>query len=122
MKNAIRLAVALVVLLVALTSCTLYNAINVGWTINSVTAIANHTIVDFTATNYGKYDLAGVNLLICVDLNNNGVYSVTEPAGWTPDFSLSQNQSYSSSIDISHVGFTNFGWATVISVDMDKPS
>jgi hypothetical protein len=67
--------------------------------------------------NVGKIDLAGVNLRIGVDVNNDLTYPVR---AWTLDFSLNQNQTIHSSIDI-YTGILPIGWATVLSVDMDNP-
>jgi hypothetical protein len=123
MKNAIRLGIALIVLLLALTSCNLYNEINLGWTIDSFALASGSTFINYTATNYGKYDLTGVNLQFTVDINGDKYFDplppTSEPSAWTPDFSLSQGQSYSSSITITHAG-TGFGVA-VTDTDMDKP-
>jgi hypothetical protein len=124
MKNAIRLGVALVVLLIALTSCSLYQAINVGWTIGTISRFSGSTVIPYTAMNLGKYDLTGINLQFTVDLNGDGYFDpqspYLEPSAWTPDFSLSQGGSITSSITIYHVG-TSPGLAAVTAVDMDKP-
>jgi hypothetical protein len=106
-------------LLAGLAGCQLYNAISVGWNIDGVTynGLTGMTRVAYSVQNVGKIDLTGVNLRIGVDVNNDLTYPVR---AWTMDFSLNQNQTIHSSIDI-YTGILPIGWATVLSVDMDNP-
>ena len=105
-------------LAVAAAGCELYQGINLSWTITSVgPGMPGTTRVTYTAQNFGKYNLKGVNLHIGVDLFANDTYPVS---AWTSDFNVGQNQIVYGSIDIPtpSVGY----WATVLSVDMDNPS
>ncbi|HUI71950.1 MAG TPA: hypothetical protein VL354_15630 [Spirochaetia bacterium] len=117
MKKLVRFSVIVAALLLTFSGCELYNAINLAWTINSVTYSNSLTRVSYTATNLGKTDLTGVNLEIGVDVNGDGTYS---RSAWTADFNINQGQSMSGIIDI-YTGVMPNGWATVISVDMDNP-
>lgn len=117
MKRLARVLVAAAALLASLGGCQLYNAINVAWSITSVTYSNAFTHVGYTATNLGKIDLTGVNLEIGVDVNGDGTFP---RSGWTPDFDITQGQSVSGSLDV-YTGVLPNGWATVISIDMDNP-
>ncbi len=117
MKRLAKLLIVPVVLLAGLGGCQLYQAINVAWDITAVTYSNHFTHVSYTATNFGKNDLKGVNLEIGVDVNGNGTYPLS---AWTPDFSLNEGQTVVSSIDV-YTGVAPVGWATVISIDMDNP-
>ena len=115
-----RFAMVLASFLVILSGCQLFNAINLTWSIDTVTSYATlppYTHVTYTVRNMGKYDLTGVNLQIGVDVYGNKTYPAS---AWTPDFSIGQNQTLFGSIDIV-TPVVATGWATVISVDMDKP-
>jgi hypothetical protein len=116
-KGMFKLAIVLSVLLVAATGCDLYQAINIGWSINGLTPIGGFTRVSYTVQNLGKYDLTGVNLKIGVDVLGNGTYPAAQ---WTPDFSISQGQVLYGSIDIV-TGGAPLGGAMVLGVDMDNP-
>jgi hypothetical protein len=121
MKNAIRLAAALVVMLVALTGCQLYNAINLIWSINALAQIglSPDVRVTYTVQNLGKYDLNGVNLLMAVDRTGDGFY---EAQAWTPDFNITQGQIITTTVDVYGVGtMALLPMAAVLSIDMDKP-
>jgi hypothetical protein len=118
MKRLFRISFVSLALLVALTACDLYNAINLSWNIDGVAWLGNgYTRVTYTVQNLGKYDLTGVNLKIGVDVNGNLTYPIS---GWTEPFSLLQNQTRYGSLDI-YTGSAPFGWATVLSVDVDNP-
>jgi hypothetical protein len=122
MKNAIRLSIALIVLLVALTSCTLYNGINLIWDWSNINLLAgNYYRVTYTVQNLGKVDLTGVNLLWGVDVNND---TYPEGQSWTSDFSISQGATLvNQTIDVYAPGgiIPPSLNAMVLSVDMDKP-
>jgi hypothetical protein len=117
MSRLFRLSVVLASLLVALTGCELFNGINLAWSIESVTPSVSSAHVTYTVRNLGKYDLTGVNLEIGVDVHGDGTYP---RSAWTPDFSIGQGQVLYGSLDV-YTGTPPIGWATVISVDMDKP-
>ena len=122
MKNAIRLGVALVILLGALTGCQLYNAINLIWDVNVIAQIpaTTNVRVTYTVQNLGKYDLTGVNLLMAVDRTGDGLY---DAQAWTPDFNISQGQIITTTVDVYGVGAIGvLAMAAVLSVDMDKPN
>ncbi|MGA2479400.1 MAG: hypothetical protein ABSG63_11685 [Spirochaetia bacterium] len=122
MKNAIKLSIALIVLLVALTGCSLYNGINLIWDWSNINPLAgNYYRVTYTVQNLGKVDLTGVNLLWGVDVNND---TYPEGQSWTSDFSISQGATLvNQTIDVYALGGVipplN---AMVLSVDMDKPN
>jgi hypothetical protein len=119
MKNAIRLSIALIVLLLALTSCTLYNGINLIWDWSLIQNLAPYYRVHYTVQNLGKVDLTGVNLLWGVDVNGD---TLPDGQAWTPDFSLSQGQTVSTTVDVYTLVAPSAPLeATVLSVDMDKP-
>ena len=120
MKALLKLCVVLLLLLFVLTACSLYNEINVRWNIDSLTLNPTYARVGYTVWNQGKYDLTGVNLEI-------GVYATAPVAGYlsawtTPDFSLAQNESHSSYIDINTAGYIVTTTTAVLGVDMDKPN
>jgi hypothetical protein len=117
MKNRVRIAVVIALVLAALSGCELYQAINVTWSIDGMTQIGPITRVSYTVQNLGKIDLKGVNLEIGVDMAGDGTYPLSK---WTPDFSLDQNQIKFGSVDVTTVS-TPMGWATVLSIDMDNP-
>ena len=121
MKRLARVIIILAALLVSLAGCELYNAINLAWSINSVTYSGSvpHVIthVSYTATNLGRIDLTGANLEVGVDVNGDGTYP---QSAWTPDFNVDQGHSVVGSVDV-YTGVVPLGWATVISVDMDNP-
>ena len=120
MKNLVRYFIVLAALFVALSGCQLFNGINLAWNIDTVTAygtIPPYTHVTYTVRNQGKVDLTGVNLQVGVDVYGNGTYPAS---AWTPDFSINQGQTLYGSIDVL-TPTPSVGWATVISVDMDKP-
>ena len=117
MKNMVRFAIVFSVLLAALTGCELYQAVNVGWTIDGMSQDGTVTRVDYTVRNLGKLDLTGVNLKIGVDVLGNGTYPATQ---WTPDFTLNQNEVLYGSVDVS-TGVPPLGGAMVLSIDMDNP-
>jgi hypothetical protein len=117
MKNKVRIAVVIALVLAALSGCELYQAINVTWTIDGMTQIGPITRVSYTVQNLGKIDLKGVNLEIGVDMLNNGSYPLSV---WTPDFSLNQNQIKYGSVDLTTGSFP-LGGAMVLSIDMDNP-
>ena len=121
MKNAIRLSIALIVLLVALTSCNLYNGINLIWDWSFINPLAgNYYRVTYTVQNLGKVDLTGVNLLWGVDVNND---TYPEGQSWTSDFSISQGATLvNQTVNVyAPGGVTPPLNAMVLSVDMDKP-
>ena len=115
MKNLIKVSLLVLAVLTAFAGCDLYNAINVAWNIDnfSYNALNGQTTVIYTVQNQGKIDLTGVNLKIGVDVG--GAYA----SGWTPDFSLSQNQILQGSLNV-FTGVNPFG-ATVLSIDMNNP-
>jgi hypothetical protein len=117
MKRLARVFIVLTALLASLTGCQLYNAINLAWSINSVSYSNPFTHVSYTATNLGKVDLTGVNLEVGVDVNGDRTYP---RSAWTPDFEVKEGQSVIGSVDV-FTGVLPNGWATVISVDMDNP-
>ena len=120
MKNLFRFSIILAVLAIGLSGCQLYNAINLAWSIDTVTSYGTlppYTHVTYHVRNMGKYDLTGVNLQVGVDVYSNGTYPAS---AWTPDFNINQGQTLYGSIDIL-TPVVATGWATVISVDMDKP-
>ena len=117
MKNMARSAIVALIVLAAMTSCELYQAINVGWTIDGMSQNGTITRVDYTVRNLGKLDLTGVNLKIGVDVFRNGTYPATQ---WTPDFNLNQNEVLYGSVDVSTGGLP-LGGAMVLSIDMDNP-
>ena len=117
MKNTVRIAVVIALVLAALSGCELYQAINVNWTIDGMIQMGPVTRVSYTVQNLGKIDLKGVNLEIGVDMLGNGSYPISV---WTPDFSLDQGQIKYGYVDLT-TGSTPLGWATVLSVDMDNP-
>lgn len=117
MKNLVRYSIIVVALLVSLTGCELFNAINLAWNIDNVIPGVPFTHVTYTVRNMGKLDLTGVNLQVGVDVLGNGAYPCS---AWTPDFSIGQNQTRYGSIDVPTPSLPA-GWATVISVDMDNP-
>lgn len=117
MGNLFRYVIVLPALLMALTGCQLFNAINLAWSIDNVVPRATSARVSYTVRNLGKLDLTGVNLEIGVDVNGDGTYP---RSAWTPDFSIGQNQVLYGTLDVE-TGVMPVGWATVISVDMDNP-
>jgi hypothetical protein len=119
MNRLLKLSTVFLVLLAGFTGCQLYNAISLAWNIDNVTynTLTGVTRVSYTVQNVGKVDLTGVNLRIGVDVNNDLTYPTR---AWTLDFSINQNQTIHSSIDI-YTGFLPLGWATVLNVDMDNP-
>jgi len=118
MKYAIRLGVALIVMLVALTSC-LINDIDLQWGIVALSGTAGHTLVTYTAANIGNYDLTGIKLHIGLDTNADGLYDYI---AWTASFSLSKNQSVAQSMDFIGAPFSATAIAYVLEVAMDKPN
>lgn len=120
MKNLVRFSVFLAALLVSLSGCELYNAINLAWNIDNVIPGVPFTHVVYTVQNMGKDDLTGVNLQVGVDMTGNGVSYPC--SAWTPDFSIHEGQTIHGSIDVPIPGVVlPAGWATVLSVDMDNP-
>jgi hypothetical protein len=119
MNRPLKYSIVLLALLVGFSGCQLYNAISVGWNIDSITysSLTGMTRVSYTVQNVGKIDLTGVNLRIGVDMNNDLTYPVR---AWTMDFSLNQNQTIRSSLDV-YTGIVPLGGATVLNVDMDNP-
>lgn len=118
MKNKLRIAVVIALVLAAFTGCELYQAINVTWSIDSISSVGGGVYrINYTVQNLGKIDLTGVNLEIGADMVGNGTYIYS---AWTPDFSLNQNQIKFGYVDIA-TGSAPFG-AAVLSVDMDNPS
>jgi hypothetical protein len=105
--------------LAAFTGCELYQAINVTWSIDSITLVplSGAYRISYTVQNLGKIDLTGVNLEIGADMVGNGTYFYST---WTPDFSLNQNQIKYGYVDL-YTG-TLPAAAAVLSVDMDNPS
>src|SRR5271169_6718292 len=89
MKNGVKFVLVFSIMLAALTGCELYQAINVGWSIDAVSPNGTLTRVDYTVRNLGKIDLTGVNLKVGVDVQGNGTYPATQ---WTPDFRINQNE------------------------------
>jgi hypothetical protein len=118
MKNPVKIAIVVSIVLAVMTGCELYQAVNVGWTIDSMGPNGTYTRVSYTVRNLGKLDLTGVNLKIGVDVLGDGSYPATE---WTPDFSLDQNEVRYGSIDVNTGGAFVAGGAMVLSVDMDNP-
>lgn len=117
MKNKLRIAVVIALVLAAFTGCELYQAINVTWTTTVGSTILGVTRVSYTVQNLGKIDLTGVNLEIGVDMAGNGTFIYPT---WTPDFSLYQNQIKVGYVDIV-TGSVPFA-AAVLSIDMDNPT
>ena len=119
MKKLIKVSFLAVAVLTALAGCELYNAVNVAWSVDSMTynPITSRTNVTYTVHNMGKLDLTGVNLQIGVDVVGNVFYP---SRAWTPDFSIRQDQTLFGSLDI-YTGANPVGGATVLSVDMDNP-
>jgi hypothetical protein len=118
MKNRVRFASVVLIMVAALTGCELYQAINVAWSIDAMSPNGTYTRVDYTVRNLGKIDLTGVNLKVGVDVQGNGTYPATQ---WTPDFSINQNETLHGSIDVNTGGLIVYGGAMVLSVDMDNP-
>ena len=118
MKNMVRLAIVVSIMLAVMTGCELYQAVNVGWSIEAMNPNGAFTRVDYTVRNLGKIDLTGVNLEIGVDVFGNGTYPAAQ---WTPDFSINQNEIRHGSIDVDTAGRTVMGGAMVLSIDMDNP-
>jgi hypothetical protein len=118
MKNMVRSAIVVLIVLAAMTGCELYQAINVGWSIDAMSPNGRFTRVDYTVRNLGKVDLTGVNLKVGVDVFGNGTYPATQ---WTPDFNVGQNQTLYGSIDVDTAGVFVKGGAMVLSIDMDNP-
>jgi hypothetical protein len=118
MRNAIKLGIAIIVLLVALTSCNLYQAINLDWGDAVISGNGSHTQVSYQVYNLGKYDLTGINLLIGLDTTGDGLWDYS---AWTADFSLSQNSSTTQGVDFIGISYFASYNAYVLSVDMDKP-
>jgi hypothetical protein len=115
MKNLLKVSALVVLVLALLAGCELFNAINVAWNVDSYSydVPSGRTTVFYTVQNQGKIDLTGVNLEIGVEVG--GLYIT----GWTPDFTLSQNQIRHGSFAIL-TGPGAVG-ATVLGVDMDDP-
>ncbi len=88
MRKLIALSMVLVGILLVVTGCELFNGINLTWNIDSLAYHSPYTRVAYTVRNLGKYDLAGVNLEIGVDVNGNETYPVS---AWTPYFSTGQD-------------------------------
>ena len=118
MKSFLRIAVVVSIVLVAVAGCELYQAVNVGWIIDSMGPNGTSTRVTYTVWNQGKLDLTGVNLKIGVDVLGNGTYPATQ---WTPDFSMHENEVLHGSIDVNTGGAIVMGGATVLAIDMDNP-
>jgi len=116
-KNLFKLSIVFLALLAAVTGCELYTAVNVAWSIDSMTYSGGFTTVTYTVQNLGKVDLTGVNLQIGVDMSGNLTYP---SRAWTTDFSLNQNQTIHGSLGF-YTGSNPLGWATVLSIDMDNP-
>jgi hypothetical protein len=121
MKNTVRVAVVIALVLAALSGCELYQAINVTWTIDNIVALGGGTTrIYYSVQNLGKIDLTGVNLEIGADMAGTGLYYPYSI--WTPDFSLNKNQIKSGWVDL----YTGLGGpplaAAVLSIDMDNPS
>jgi hypothetical protein len=119
MKAFVKLGVLLLSLLFLLTACDLFNQVNIGWRIDSYSAVvANNVTVSYTVWNDGQYDLDGVNLKVGVWMNLPGEYV----SDWTmPDFSLGKGETKSGSIVIYVGGDTGPSGAAVLAVDMDNP-
>jgi hypothetical protein len=106
-------------LLAGIVGCDLYQGINLAWNVTGVSRLPNDFYrVSYSVQNPGKYDLHGVNLQIGLDIYGNGSFFV---AGWTPDFTINQNQVLFGTIDI-YSSIAPVGGASVLSVDMDSPS
>lgn len=118
MKNIVKIAIVFSIVLAAATGCELYQAVNVGWSINGMSQAGSFTRVSYTVRNQGKLDLTGVNLQVGVDVLGNGTYPAT---AWTPDFSINKNQVLYGSIDVPTGPVPPLGGAMVLSVDMDNP-
>ena len=119
-KKLLGVVAVLATVLLIVSGCDLYMGINVTWKITGVMwPGGSYTHVTYSVQNLGKYDLTGVNLEIGVDVNGDGTYPCR---AWTPDFSINQNQILYGSLDVpTGLGVNPAGWATVTSVDMDKP-
>jgi hypothetical protein len=121
MKKLLKLGFVLVILLVVLAACPLFQQINVGWHIDYWGGTSSSSIltVDYTVRNLGKYDLTGVNLKIAAYVPSAGGYIYD----WTPDFDLSQNEVDSDSFDIDIFPYhlPDVDWVEVLGVDMDNP-
>jgi hypothetical protein len=118
MKNIVKIAIVVSIVLAAVTGCELYQAVNVGWSIDGWSQVGTSTRVSYTVHNLGKLDLTGVNLKIGVDVLGNGTYPAT---AWTPDFDIRQNEVRYGTIDVPTGPGFPAGGATVLSVDMDNP-
>jgi hypothetical protein len=113
-----KLAIVVLIVLAALTGCELYQAVNVGWSIDAMRPNGAYTRVEYTVRNLGRIGLTGVNLKIGVDVLGNGTYPATQ---WTPDFSINQNEILHGSLDVDTAGAFVAGGAMVLSIDMDNP-
>lgn len=118
MKNIVKIAIVVSIVLAAFTGCELYQAVNVGWTIDGMSQNGTYTRVSYTVHNQGKLDLTGVNLKVGVDVLGNGTYPAT---AWTPDFDISQNQYLYGTIDVPTGPVPALGGAMVLSIDMNNP-
>lgn len=118
MKSIVKIAIVFSIVLAAVAGCELYQAVNVGWSIDGMYQVGTSTRVSYTVRNLGKLDLTGVNLKVGVDVLGNGTYPAT---AWTPDFDINQNQVLYGSIDVPTGPAPALGGAVVLSVDMNNP-
>ena len=120
MKTLTKLCVVLLLLLIVLTACDLYNQVNVGRSMDAVIWSSPTAQVHYTVWNQGKYDLTGVNLKIGVDV---GTPIFGYVSAWTtPDFDLAKNETRSGDIYINiPSGVPTTAPAAVLAVDMDNP-
>ena len=63
MKNRVRIAVVIALVLAAFSGCELYQAINVTWSIDGIAPLGGGMYrISYTVQNLGKIDLTGVTL------------------------------------------------------------
>ena len=121
MKAMLKLCVAVVVLLLALTTCKL-DQISVQWAVNGWTTPPNPstiTTINYDIWNDGKYDLEGVNLLFSIHSASGYIYVTS------PDFNLRKGDLFTNNQLIVNVApdfATTVDIVEVVGVNLDKPS
>ena len=120
MKARIKIGIVVMALLFVLTTCNLFDQINIRWSTGAVSITPGYINIDYTVWNQGKFDLTGVNLEIGVfatPVTNDWI------SAWTlPDFSLAQGQTRTGTISIFVGSNTGYLEVAVLGVDMDKPN
>jgi hypothetical protein len=107
----------------SLSSCDLFNAINLYYVIDDVFDYPafQYARIDYTVENMGRIDLTGVNIRFGVDTTGNGDYTDSADGdAWTMDFNIDAGEVRSGTINVRYTG-TSAVSAAIIGVDMDNP-